>query len=284
MTRNWFPPASAARVMGVVNGASALGAAVSPILFAALIARFGWRRSFWIAAVITGAVYLLWHAWARDYPAGKAPRPHIHAPGRFAAWGRLLRDRNMVLLTLSYFCLNYFEYIFFYWTYYYFGEIRHLGQRQSAAAVTVLMLTMMVMTPLGGWISDGLVSRYGVKKGRRIVPFFGMTLSAVLLYAGAGGFGVVATVALLSLAFGFSATAEGPCWAAAIDVGGSQSGAAGGIMNTGGNAGGLLAPTITPLLASHFGWAWGLYFGSFVVMLGVVAWFFIDAGHTRCEA
>jgi dipeptide/tripeptide permease len=49
-------------------------------------------------------------------------------------------------------------------------------------------------------------------------------------------------------------------------------------MNTGGNAGGMLAPILTPLIARHFGWEGGLYFGSFVVLLGVGAWFFLDAG------
>ena len=61
------------------------------------------------------------------------------------------RDRHLLLLTGSYFALNYFEYIFYYWIYYYFGEIRHMPQEQSAYATTVIFITMAVMTPLGGW-------------------------------------------------------------------------------------------------------------------------------------
>ena len=37
-----------------------------------------------------------------------------------------------------------------------------------------------------------------------------MTLSAVLLYAGASGFGVTPTVAMLALSLGFAASCEGP--------------------------------------------------------------------------
>lgn len=277
MTRNWFPPTGVARVMGLVTGASALGSAVSPMVFTALMASFGWRISFWIAALATGVLYLLWHAYASDYPAAAGEPPRAAAERSPSGWGTLLRNRNMVLLLLSYFCLNYFEYIFYYWIYYYFGQIVHLGQNESAAAVTVLMVTMMVMTPLGGWISDRLVARHGIKLGRRIVPLIGMTLSAGLLYAGASGLGVAATVALLSLAFGSAGSAEGPFWATAADIGGRQAGAACGLMNTGGNIGGILAPTITPLIASHFGWSGGLNFASLVVMTGVTAWFFIDA-------
>ena len=70
--------------------------------------------------------------------------------------------------------------------------------------------------------------------------------------------------------------AEGPFWATAIDLGGDQAGASCGIMNTGGNIGGMLAPVITPLVAIRFGWAGGLYFASFLVLLGVVTWLWVN--------
>jgi len=47
----------------------------------------------------------------------------------------------------------------------------------------------------------------------------------------------------------------------------------------GGNIGGALAPMLTPLIASRFGWAGGLYFACGLVLLGMLAWFFIDASH-----
>ena len=52
-------------------------------------------------------------------------------------------------------------------------------------------------------------------------------------------------------------------------------GAACGILNTGGNVGGI-GPYVVPLIAAHFGWTWGLYFTSMVLMVAVVTWFFID--------
>ncbi len=278
MTRNWISPAGMGRAQAFIQAGAALGSAISPVLFVFLISRFGWRTSFWLAALATGALYVIWWAVARDYPPGASPAARAPEERGWSRFGRLLRNPHMILLTLSYFCLNYFEYIFFYWIYYYFGEIRHLEKDQSAVYVSILMMTMGVMTPLGGFVSDALVRRFGLKSGRRIVPFIAMPISAVCLFVGAGGWGTFATVTLLSLALGFSASAEGPFWATAVDIGGGQAGAAGGIMNTGGNAGGMLAPILTPLIARHFGWEGGLYFGSFVVLLGVGAWFFLDAG------
>jgi ACS family glucarate transporter-like MFS transporter len=146
------------------------------------------------------------------------------------------------------------------------------------------MLTMVVMTPLGGWLSDRLVARMGLRRGRRVIPIVGMVLSAVLLYVGASGLGTFATVTLLSLSFGFCTSVEGPFWATTIDVGGANVGAACGIMNSGGNFGGILAPILTPALASQFGWSAGLAFGSGMILCGVLAWFFIDPSHSAQPA
>ena len=278
MTRNWISPAGMGRAQAFIQAGAALGGAMSPVVFVFLISRFGWRTSFWLAALATGALYVIWWAVARDYPPGASPAARAPEERGWARFGRMLRNPDMILLTLSYFCLNYFEYIFFYWIYYYFGKIRHLESDESAAYLSIVMMTMVVMTPLGGFVSDALVHRFGLKSGRRMVPIIVMPVSAVCLFLGAGGWGTFATVTLLSLALGFSASAEGPFWATAVDIGGGQAGAARGVMNTGGNAGGMLAPILTPLIARHFGWEGGLYFGSFVVLLGVGAWFFLDPG------
>ena len=202
-----------------------------------------------------------------------SPEP---AEGEPTPWRRLLTNRSLALLTLGYATVGYFEYIFFFWIYYYFGEIRKMGPSQSAIYTTALFLTWMVMTPIGGWTSDRLVTRHGKRVGRRIVPTICLTLSALLLCIGVNLTGTLSVAVLLSLALGFASASDGSFWATAIDLGGKEVGAASGIMNTGCNVGGLIAPTLTPLIASVVGWSWGLYFGSLVVLAGVLCWFFID--------
>ena len=146
----------------------------------------------------------------------------------------------------------------------------------SAIYTTVLLLTMMVMMPLGGWLADRLIPRWGPHVSRRRVAVAGMALSALLLYLGISITNTLTMVALLSLALGLAASAEGPFWASAIDAGGRQAGAAGGLLNSVGNFGGLLAPTLTPYLAQRFGWTYSLHFGSLMVLLGAASWFLIQ--------
>ena len=40
----------------------------------------------------------------------------------------------------------------------------------------------------------------------------------------------------------------------------------------------MLAPVVTPMIAVHFGWAGGLYFGSLMVLIGMLTWLLIDPG------
>ena len=43
MNANWFPVSHRARVWGLIAGGVGIGGAVSPLLFSAMITRFGWR-------------------------------------------------------------------------------------------------------------------------------------------------------------------------------------------------------------------------------------------------
>jgi len=286
---NWFSSTNQGRVQALIQAGAAIGAATSPMLFSWLIAHYGWRVSFGIAAVFTALLFSFWSWYVRDYPSQhpaigqQAAIALLSTAGGVAEpkrssiqWGRLLADKNLMLLTFGYFMLNYFEYIFFYWVYYYFGEVLHVEARQSALATTALFITMGIMSPLGGWLSDLCVVKYGQGGGRRVVPIIAMTVSAILLYVGAASMGFLVKVLLLSLALGFATAAEGPFWAVTVEISGSQAGTAGAVLNTGGNLGGMLAPILTPLIAAKYGWTGGLYFGSLMVLPGVVAWFFIE--------
>ena len=83
--------------------------------------------------------------------------------------------------------------------------------------------------------------------------------------------------ALLALSFGLASASDGPFWVATIDAGGENVGAACGVLNTGSNIGGFIAPVLTPFIASLFGWSSALYFGCLVAAFGVAIWFFMDA-------
>lgn len=266
MSADWIASVHLGRVQGLIIGGSSLGGAVSPLLFTALMSRWGWRTSFVIAAAATAALAL---AWTLVVPE----RPSVPPVARSSStsWRQLLTNRNLLWLTAAYGAVGYFSYIFYYWIYFYFGEIRKMGYEQSARFTTILFIVTGVMIPGGGWLSDRLTKAYGEQFGRRAVPIAGLTLSAVLLCAGTFTTGTWTTVALFALSMGCATVCEGPFWAMTISLGREQVGAACSILNTGSNVAGFIAPVLTPYIASYAGWSWGLYFGCSVVLLGALA-------------
>jgi ACS family glucarate transporter-like MFS transporter len=253
---HWVPPQQRAGVWALVVAGAGIGSALTPILCSWMIASFGWRNTFWMAGAATAALAVCWGWYARDDPAQHPAlrnvdygsvfswRPATRELRHRTSWRKLLKNVDLILLTFAYGATGYFEYIFFYWIYYYFQKIRHLDVKQSA------VYTMAI--------------------------FVSLSLGALLLYGATLLTRPPATVALLCLAFGFCSMSEGPFWAALIDVAGGDVGAAGGILNTGSNVGGFVAPILTPFIASFVGWAWALFFGCCVLATGVLVWFFID--------
>jgi len=287
MIANWFPAARQGLVWGLVAGGAGVGSAISPTLFAWMIPRYGWRVSFWLAGAATALLAFLWAWYARDRPAehpslhaleiaaGIQANPSSSAGRSLPSWRQVLANRNVMLLAAGYSTVGYFEYIFFFWIYYYFGQIRHMTPNETSIYTATIFIAWVVMTPCGGWVSDRLVKELGARRGRGIVPAVAMLLAALLLLLGTRLSSPPALGVTLALSFGLASCSDGPYWAATIDAGSKNVGAACGILNTGSNLGGFIAPVLTPFIASLAGWSAALYFGCVVALIGVGIWLFV---------
>ena len=168
MVSNWVPPEQHARVQALILSGAGAGGALTPYTFSRLVDWLGWRAGFGVAGLATAILAVVWYWMARDRPAGGTARERKGAPVVIPL-RRLLTDRNLALLTVGYFCLNYFEYIFFYWMYYYFAEIRHVSPSESVIYTTVMFVTMSLGIVGGGWISDWLARPLGLSRARRLL-------------------------------------------------------------------------------------------------------------------
>jgi ACS family glucarate transporter-like MFS transporter len=267
---NWSHPDQRARVQGLVASGAGLGSAMSPFAVTALIAWSGWQAAFILAGVLSIVASAVWWKSASEAP------PNRYARAQPAPWRTLFSNRNLMLLTIGFTALDYYEYIFFYWIFYYFGEIRKMSAGDTAFYSTVFFLTWLVMTPIGGWTADRLSAKWGRKAGLRAAAMGFLISSAVVMVIGTGAEDGKTAAILMSLAFGLCSCSDVNFWASTIEVMGDQAGAAGGIMNAGGNFGGALAPVCTTIIAASYGWTWGLYFGCAIAMIGVAVWLFID--------
>jgi MFS family permease len=307
---HWLPPWQRAGANGAVMGAALLGVACTSFGFGSLLDRFGWPTAFVITGIVTALLALVWTWYVRDWPwqhpgvnsaelrwirsgdsvcgpeseLASNPQTDVQAAQSnpegepLSVWGELLRNRNLMLLTLSYAAVGYVEYLFYFWVDNYFKEQLHLETTESRALTTTVFLAMAAGMFLGGCVSDRLQRTWGRHRGRAAVVVVGMV-------AGAGfvGLGMLATApgwiaAWFSLALAAVGATEGPLWATALEMGGRHGATAAGIFNTGGNAGGVIAPVVTPLVGENFGWEWGIGLGSLVSLAGATLWLWIDSG------
>jgi MFS family permease len=281
---NWIAPGGRSRINGLVNGSALLGIAVNYTLFGALIDRFDWPVAFLITAGFSAALALIWLAFATDHPEGGPVPIGDGAPALSKApWTTLLGQRGLILLTLSYATVNYFQYLFFYWMNYYFQTVLALPKETSRSYAAIPPLAMAAGMPLGGWLSDQLERISGTVRTRRVVPMVGMTAGALLLILGAFEKTPEWSVACFALSLAAVGAAEGPFWATAVELGGRRGGSAAALFNTVGNAGGLLAPIVTPMVGKYFGWGYAMGLGGVICLLGVVLWLWIDPANQHVD-
>jgi len=87
---------------------------------------------------------------------------------------------------------------------------------------------------------------------------------------------VAAAVAALALCFACVELNEGPYWAAIMHVGRADAMAASGLLNTGGNAGGLVATPIVAYLSGHHAWTPAFLIGAGFAVASAAGWLLVD--------
>ena len=295
----WFP----ARRWGLANGlgstALTLGAAAAGPGVAWLVGAAGWRGSFLLTAPLGALTAWLWWKSYRESPA-EDPRVNAAERERIAAgapapeqssvagvWRAVARDRDVLAITASYFCMNYVFYLFFNWFYYYLVDVRGLSRQVGGYFSGAQWIVGAVTAVLGGWLGDRLARRLGPRRGYRLTVVGGLLVCAPLLVAGALAKNAALAVTLLSLSFGATQLVDGPYWAVAMRIGGAHGAATSGLMNTGGNAVGGVGALIVPLVARAFGWPAAISTGAVFAFLGAVLWIWIRAdrtfGHAAAE-
>ena len=271
----WFPVTERGAAHGAVFMSSRIGAAAAPPLVILIISIAGWRASFWIFGSLGVVWSLFWWRWFRDDPAthpsvsreelavitsGTPPtaHPRVH-------WRDLL-DLNLLCICLMYFCIGYGLYFYLTWLPTYFREARGFSPQQAAWLSSAVLLTGGVATITGGWLTDRLTKRYGLKVGRSIGAV-AMPMSALFILTAALTPQPIVAAVLMALAFFCADLSMSPAWAMCHDVGGEAAGTITGAMNTLGNLGG----TISPLVVGYSVQWWDSWSTPLVITAGVYA-------------
>ncbi|MGI9075542.1 MAG: MFS transporter [Bryobacteraceae bacterium] len=268
------------------------GGVLAPLLFTSVMGIGGWRSSFFLCGPLAATIALVWFLYSTDRPE-QHPRVNSaelqaleRTPARddhhsFRAigtpWRKIFRSRSVWGLILSYFCHGYTPYIYFTWFFIYLTRVRGLTMTQGGLWGPTPFIAMTVMAPLGGWLSDKAVARFGRRRGRQSTACLGMTCSALLLLAGSHEVNNTSAILLLAVAAGFSNFAAPSWWATCIDLTPRHSGSLSGLMNTCANIAGGIAPILTARIATLFGWTKALDFAALMSFTAAIIWLSVNA-------
>jgi ACS family glucarate transporter-like MFS transporter len=286
---NWFP----VRQWGLANGLTStgltLGAAATAPVVVWLMEAYGWRGAMLITAPMAFVVAALYRLYVTDDPGDhprttaaelsliKSDRLPVEEGPKSGAWKLALKDKNILLITVSYFCMNYVFYLFFSWFFFYLVDVKGFSAADAGMLTAALWILGAVGATAGGFICDFLVRRLGMRLGPRYLTMTALILSAVFLYIGAASDNVVITVVLLCICFACNQLTEAPFWVATMAVSGRHAPVATGVMNTGGNLPGIVGGMLVPVTANLLGWEAAIMTGSVFAIVGALLWIFIRA-------
>jgi predicted MFS family arabinose efflux permease len=192
-------------------------------------------------------------------------------------WMLALRSGNLWLLMGICACYVYATYFYSSWfhTYLVKGRGYHEGDLWLSA---LPYLVGAGANCLGGFASDWLVARLGLKAGRRLVGLVGLGTAALFMGATILTTSGAWALTFLSLAYGGMTLQQPNMSAVALDIGSSYAGAVLGFANTAAQVGAFASSVTFGYMVQRYG-SYNAPLIPMVVMLiiGVLLWSRVDA-------
>jgi ACS family glucarate transporter-like MFS transporter len=294
----WIPQSERGIANGWIFAGVGAGAGLSPLLITYVMLHYGWKPSFWLCAFIGLIAGTVWFIIARDSPSdhpavseselafirqGLPPESSKGTKTALISWGTVIRSKDVLAITLSYFSFGYVAWIFFSWFYIYLAQVRNLNLKASAFYAMLPFLAMAACCPLGGWISDWLTRLYGPRIGRCYLAAAAIALAGVFLVIGAEVHSAQLASVVLAGGAGALYLSQSSFWSVTSDLSSTSSGSVSGFMNMGAQIGGAATASLTPVIALHFGWTASFIVAAALCLLGAIAWMTVNP-HRSLEA
>jgi len=292
----WIPISERGIANGWIFAGVGAGAGLTPLIITYIMVHYGWRTSFWVCSIIGFAAGAVWFVAARDTP-GEHPavsqselalirsglvQPSIkqtgtnNHPPALVPWARVVQSKEVWAVTASYFCYGYIAWIFFSWFYRYLAKVRGLNLKASAFYTMLPFLAMLVCCLLGGIINDRLTKWRGLRIGRCGVAAFSIAMAGVFIALGSKVESARLASVVLAGGAGALYLSQSSFWSVTADIAGASSGSVSGFMNMGNQLGAALTASLTPWIATRFGWTTSFLVAAGLCVVGAVSWLIVD--------
>jgi len=288
VSQTWFPQRQWAMTNGTISLGMNIGGAMTAPLIVVLTAHYGWQGALLWIALPTVLLTASWAWYGRDRPT-EHPRVTAEelaeleasdmakpAPMTLVRMRRIVGQRDVLLLTVSYFCFNYVFYLLGTWSFLYLVQERDFSGLESGFAGMLPWIGAGLGAGIGGLLSDSMATKIGYRWGYRLVPMISLPLAGLLLLVAVGVAAPYAAVLALMATFFMVELNEGPFWAATMRVARSDTGAATGVLNTGGNFAGIVSAPVIGALSGAGHWHATFVIGAVFALISAACWIAID--------
>ena len=291
----WLPVREWGFSNGLTSTGATLGGAATAPVVVWLMGAYGWRTAILILAPAGFLIALLFRWYVTDDPNDHpkiseaelaviaSDRPPKGEETEKSAWKIALANRNVLIITCSYFCMNYVFYLFFSWFFFYLVDVKGIEATVAGAFLAMQWILGAVGAMAGGLLCDFLVRRIGLRNGPRWLAMAALISSAVFLFVGAFSENTQVSIIFLCVAFACIQISEAPFWVATMAVSGRHATVATGILNTGANIPGIIGGMTVPITAGLFGWPTAIALGSVFAVVSALLWLLVRADEPMSE-
>ena len=277
----WFDKDKVGKAQGFVWAATRLGGAAAPFIVIPLVANYGWRFSFYVLGAIGVVWSVVWFVYYRDRKTivqnEGAATTAVQPEKKNIPWREIASHRQFWIICGMYFFYAFGSWFFFTWFPEFMKQGRGFTADELKYAVAIPFIMSMFGNIAGGYLTDKLTKRYGIKVGRKALGTVCLTISAVCMVLAAFIPGKIAVFVFLSLCFGIFDLMLPSAWALCIDLGKHFSGFVSGAMNTFGNLGGFCCSLMFGyLLKSTGNYNLPLYMIAGMLLLSALLFAFIN--------
>jgi MFS transporter, ACS family, glucarate transporter len=288
----WMLPTERGLAQGATHAGSRLGGALTPALVVLIIARYGWRTAFLCCGSLGLIWAAVWYWYYRNTPdehqsVNSAEREQIRSALELARgskstqsvpWKRILRSRQMWILSAMYFCYAYNLSVYLVWFPKYLNDHRGFNLQRMGVYSSLLLLAGTVGDIFGGCVSDFWAKKSNdLKKARRLVGAAGFLVSALAMVPACLTKNSMTCVWLSCVAIFALESTVGVSWAITLDIGGDSAGSVCSVMNTCGNLGGAIGSALSAYLVVMYGWSAPFLLMAGLSVVGTVLYLRINA-------
>ena len=287
----WIPISERGIANGWIFAGVGAGAGLTPLIITYIMVHYGWRSSFWVCSIIGFGAGAVWFLTARDTPgehpgvseselalirSGLTQVDPKNDPKGLVSWVRVVKSKEVWAITVSYFCYGYVAWIFFSWFYRYLAKVRGLDLKASAFYTMLPFLAMLVCCLLGGAINDRLTKWRGLRVGRSGLAAFSIAVAGIFIAFGSQVQSARLASVVLAGGAGALYLSQSSFWSVTADIAGASAGSVSGFMNMGNQIGAALTASLTPWIATRFGWTTSFLVAAGLCLVGAASWLVVD--------